>query len=740
MIYCNRFLYLFFLWVEVAYAQPFFTRQDTIKVEENSIILKNAWAGGINSAQFSSIDLDLDGKKDLFIFDRSGNRITTYLNIGSIGVSNYKHAPQFQTKFPPLHDWALLVDYNCDGKEDIFTYSIAGFAVYENTSSLSSGLQFSLVKSQVKSKQFNNVLNLYVSSVDIPALVDVDSDGDIDVLTFQLAGSYVEYHKNLSKELYGSCDSLAFELRNNCWGYFSENPFNNNVQLNDTCSFNVLAPEKNYVPTSDFLQQVQHAGSSLLALDLDGDNDKELIIGDISFKNLVMLTNGGTSSGAKMIAQQPTFPTNSVAVNLSVFPTGYSVDIDNDNLNDLIVTPSAPNISENFKSVWLYKNIGTSNNTAFSHLQDNFLQDGMIDAGENAHPATFDYNADNLQDLVIGNYGYFQQSGGFQSTLTLYENTGTATNPKFNLITRDYASIGAYNFLSIHPTFGDIDGDGDTDMLIGESTGKLNLFTNTAGASNPASFVLSQANYQSIDVGSNATPQLVDANEDGLLDLVIGELGGNLNYYENIGSTSVATFSLVSQNFGNVKVNKPITTIVGSSTPFLFKQSNTFKLFVGSEYGSIYVYDNISNNLSGTFNIIDSMYLDIWESPKSAPFLNDLNNDNYLDLLLGTNTGGVALYMGGVNTTVESSKALPTKSFIVYPTIAENEVTIKQIGICSSNTEIELLTITGVSLQKIKINCNETVNLNLSNFSCGIYFFRNNSLSRPEYSKLIISR
>ncbi|MCB0779375.1 MAG: hypothetical protein KDC03_07565, partial [Flavobacteriales bacterium] len=56
--------------------------------------------------------------------------------------------------------------------------------------------------------------NLFVTQVDVPGIVDVDGDGDLDVLTFSIFGSYMEYHKNLSMELYGTCDSLTFEVRN----------------------------------------------------------------------------------------------------------------------------------------------------------------------------------------------------------------------------------------------------------------------------------------------------------------------------------------------------------------------------------------------------------------------------------------------------------------------------------------------------------------------------------------------
>ena len=116
-------------------AQLNFSRNDSFVVlNNNGDTLKNAWTGGFNSSQFSEIDLDLDGTMDLLAFDKADNRIATFINSGIPNQSSYKHAPEYISNFPELHDWVLLRDYNCDGKMDIFTYSSGGMSVYKNTS------------------------------------------------------------------------------------------------------------------------------------------------------------------------------------------------------------------------------------------------------------------------------------------------------------------------------------------------------------------------------------------------------------------------------------------------------------------------------------------------------------------------------------------------------------------------------------------------------------------------------
>ena len=60
-------------------AQSGFTLNTSIPVNQNGP-LDLAWAGGINFPVFSEIDLNNDNTADLFVFDRSNNRILTFIN------------------------------------------------------------------------------------------------------------------------------------------------------------------------------------------------------------------------------------------------------------------------------------------------------------------------------------------------------------------------------------------------------------------------------------------------------------------------------------------------------------------------------------------------------------------------------------------------------------------------------------------------------------------------------------
>ena len=110
-------------------------RMDSVKIFENSVLLRNPTAGGLNVPEFSAVDLDLDGTLDLFVFDRSGRKLLTFLNHGANGQVDYHFAPEYVSAFPQgITDFALMRDFNCDNKADLFFGTQDGIKVYENVS------------------------------------------------------------------------------------------------------------------------------------------------------------------------------------------------------------------------------------------------------------------------------------------------------------------------------------------------------------------------------------------------------------------------------------------------------------------------------------------------------------------------------------------------------------------------------------------------------------------------------
>jgi hypothetical protein len=682
-----------------------FVRDFSVPVRDSNLtVLGMPWAGGLNACHFNEIDLNLDGIKDLVVFDKAGDRILPFINNGTPGSIDYTYAPRYRYFFPAVTGWLQLKDYNCDGKEDLFAYAVGGIQVWKNVSD--TVLRFQLVTPLLNSFQGFGYSNIPLTYVDYPVIADIDGDGDLDILAFFGLGSFLNMHKNKSMELYGNCDTLLFERTFNCWGNFAENDFDNTINLNIVCPWKC----QEALPAYPYLEQppsggkVKHVGSTMLMLDMNNNGVQDLVLGDSDFMNLILLMNGGTADSAHIVSVDTSFPSNSVPVNLVSMPVPSYVDVNNDGVKDLLVSPFEPNliIPESYKSVWYYENTGASNQPVFTFRADDFLQSDMIDVGSGAYPVFFDQDGDGLMDMIVANYGNLDSNyyefgilrSVFRSRLALYRNTGTASNPEFTLLTRDYAGISDLGLLAVYPAFGDMDGDGDIDMICGASDGKLYYFENTAGPGNPANFVLSQAEYQGIDAGEYSAPVLVDLEGNGLLDLVIGNRSGRLSYYKNTGSANTPVFSFITDSLGKVNVTDYTLSYSGFSTPVFYRDSTgLLKLFVGSEQGRIYYFKDIEANLAGKFTAVDSVliYIDeesetrfIWEGVRSGLAICDLDDDGYPDLIAGNFSGGLHYFKGTTPqpfSSVEQAAHKPEAGFSVFPNPAANRIWVSANGI-----------------------------------------------------------
>jgi len=708
-----------------SFSQGSYIPNVNIPVDILGTTIKNAWAGGLNAPIFSQIDLDGDGRKDLFIFDKDGNRITTYLNNGTVNTVDYHYAPEYRSLFPEgLHDWVLLLDYNCDGKEDIFTYSYsAGMTVYRNDYSVQSGLKFNLEYNLIYSQYGPITSNLYVSAINLPALVDVDFDGDLDVLTFPVSGNFIEYHRNLAKENFNRCDTLVYELDSQlCWGNFGLSGFSNSAILGITCR--VADPAS---PSFDpsVAHGGLHSGSCMLGWDADGDVDIDLINGDVLGNNLLFIENGGDSSFANMVSQDTIFPSYDTPVNLITFPAPYYMDVNNDGNKDLVVAPCISGGSaENFNNVLLYKNTTDNTTNVFNYQKDRFLSDEMIEVGTAASPVFHDVEGDGLTDIIVGNFGYFNPGGNFESGLAYYRNIGSASLPSFEQVTIDFGGFMQLPNTGLNPAFGDIDSDGDSDLFLGEADGKLLWYTNTAGPGTMPVYSLTQAEVLNsvgapIDVGQFSVPQIIDIDRDGLLDLVIGEKGGTLNYYQNTGTPFNPVFTFVSNTFGGVNVTKVNTAIYGYSQPFFYDSLGVWKLYVGTLSGYIYHYDDIDSNLSGNFNLVDSVAYDIYEPSRSFITGANIDGDSRIEFVIGNNDGGITIYDYTITTGVEDEVVL-SDAFSLYPVPASDNLIIRFNNL-NQNKDILLIDALGKTIGDRRSNNNVEV-FDVSGLSEGIYF------------------
>ena len=715
----------------LGFGQFGFERDQSIHVIKNNIQQKFPWVGGLDFCQYSNIDLDLDGTLDLFIFDQTCDKTLTFLQKGAAGEIDFEYAPEYEASFEGFSNWTLLADYNNDGKMDIFTSKPSGAMVLKNVSTASTGLNFVEASSYLFTTIYGGISNLHINGDDIPAIVDVDGDNDLDVLAFYSNSGCVRYYKNLSQELYNHSDSLVFEAANVCWGNFVENDFDNGILFNTCCQYTQVDDPQFVIddrPGND--NQDRHAGSTVLALDLDANTVMDLILGDVVSPNLVMLMNGGTApnTNSAIVSQESNFPSYDVPANMAEYLGAYYVDVNNDNIRDLLVSPLNTITSQNIESNWLYINDGADNFPNFEFQEPNFLQGKMIDHGTGALPVFFDHNSDGLKDLLVSVSGQYDPISGNQITkMAYYENTGTANAPEFTFITDDYQNLssqGSGANLYFYPTFGDLDGDGDDDLILGEYSGYLFLYENTGGAGNPAvytSFVLVGDNQSDfINEGILSAPKIIDLNKDGLLDIVIGKRNGKLTYYENTGSLTTYNFQLKTQSLGDVDVSEYWTS-EGVAVPEFIEIDSEYHLIVGAKNGYLHYYNNIDGNLNGSFDLVDSTLEDINIGKYAAPAIYDIDADNRFEMILGNKRGGVSLFKS------VSISTIGFEDFIidldVYPNPVEDILTIdlsKSTLKAYKDARFVMRDISGRTILSENIKAAKTA-INCKSFGRGVY-------------------
>lgn len=677
-----------------------------VPVEVAGSSLDQAWVGGLNNPQFGNIDLDDDGVKDLVIFDRDGNKILPFLHSGIAGAVDYTYAPEYEAWFPTgLTDWMILRDYNGDGLEDIFAYAIAATKVYKAKRNTDGSISFSLEVGVLEYPGTSGPTNIYTNSVDIPGIDDLNGDGDLDILSFEIAGGKLEYFENQSIETYGHADSLIYDRYTKCWGDFFEGADCNIFAFDDSCG-GMLGPGTG----------TRHSGSAILIVDETGDGPKEILLSDVGCPTVTIMDNVGSTFDAHVGAYDTMWPSYDVPVNIEIFPASFSADINADGLMDVVLAPNLLYESWLQDMVWYYEN-SSSTGLTVSLSSSSFLVGDMLDLGRGTAPVFFDYDADGDMDLLVSNREQFSPSDTAALGIHLLENIGSSSSPSFKLVNDDFAGLSSYTWLDMYPAFGDIDGDGDLDMLVGEQNGTLNLFENTGG-SGPAVFTTAPVlNYMGINEGLNPTPILIDISGDGLLDLVFGEFLGNVNYYMNVGTSTSANLIPISWTWGDVDVRQ-MGWSTGYSVPFMWRDGDgLLQLAVASEQGPLYHYNDIEDHITaGSFNEVSTNFLSNDQGRRTTIAAADLEGDGELDFVIGNQRGGLAMVSYGTGTGIGFHT--PVQKVNLYPNPSTG--TIRLSGLPNSGS-LEVFDAAGRSMAKQGF-AEQTLSLDLSKLSSGFYF------------------
>ena len=547
--------------------------------------LKNPWAGGMNSVQFFQIDLDGDAREDLVVFDRSAQHLKTFVKNASGG---FTYAPAYQQRFPVIENWMNLVDYDGDGDKDLFTSTPGGIQVYPNL-----GNNFPKSTGTLKSTGLNGLINIYVSATDIPAIADMDGDGDLDILAFESAGHFITYYENVG--------DLKYVTKSLNWG---------NFYLNDCqdIAFNVV-PE--FVLSTQATSQVQHAGNTLALWDPDKNGIYDLIIGHVGCPGFIHMKNEGTRDKPKFSNADYNFPASSPHTVPSL-ASGSPIDLDGDGFLDLIASSHLPDLNPALETASYYR----SENGALVLKTKAFLQEEMIDVGDNASPVFYDVEGDGDLDLMIGS-----------GSVTLYENV----NGTLSFKSRDFLPLAGASGIQLQVV--------NSRLMLYYLKGSAVYYRVYSGGQLGEEKPLNVASLRE-------TSRLYDINQDGSLELVV------LDY---LGGTRVYDWSDLTKPYQRIE-----TAFRGIAYADITGDGNAERITVDAS-GFLYV--------SGLGLEVQRLPFQVGQNAQISTA--DFNRDGKLDIVVGLASGGVQLFQ---NT---SEISIPSEELYVWPNPASSLVNIR---------------------------------------------------------------
>ncbi len=215
------------------------------------------------------------------------------------------------------------------------------------------------------------------------------------------------------------------------------------------------------------------------------------------------------------------------------------------------------------------------------------------------------------------------------------------------------------------------------DIIVGDRNGFVNLFVRTSD--DP--ITLTQAPKitcagVTIDVGSNSAPVMVDWDEDGELDMLLGnESPGNIRLYLNDGGDSVPVFSSYSL------IQSGSSAIAHyRNAPQVYDMNGDGKkdILVGANDNKVYFYENVGTNESPAFSgntVIATKYsgMRLW--------VNDWNEDGLPDMLTSDYNGYVWMWIQNPTGTWEAQGAeIEARRLSASANPVQNSVTITGTG------------------------------------------------------------
>lgn len=551
--------------------------------------LTQPFLGGFNIPRPQLVDIDGDGDDDLFVQEESGEVMFFEHVPGATPAFRWRTA-RFQDL--DVGEWYRFVDLDRDGDMDLLAERRFSYLRYYRNDGTAERARFVAAADTLRDTDGNPIFS---DRQNIPNATDIDCDGQIDLLIGRLVGTVTRYEET------GTDERGVPRFRH----------------LTD--SFEDI----------EIVAQIGSAhGANTMALgDVDGDGDEDLFWGDYFEPGVLFVENTGTCRSPSLRGEPRPFPVGDPLVT-----SGYNAptlgDVDHDGDPDLLVGVLGGAYNPNTTTVDNFHYLEQTAGGAFEHRTSRFVS--TIDVGAESVPIVVDLDGDGDDDLLVGNK--IEQDDTRNGALYRLVNDGTSHRPSLRF-DGELDVGGGYHLL---PAFGDLDGDGGLDVILGSWEDALRLYVNESDDGS-IDLTLRDSAFVTLTRGRNATPTLGDIDGDGDLDLFVGESSGSLNYYENTGSRTEPRFTLVSDEFGGIDVGR-------RSLPVLhdLDGDGDLDLVVGSESSGLLVIRNVGSPREPEF--VEEGTLGVDDFGFSAPAFIDLDGDGDHDLLLGGQRGGLWYY------------------------------------------------------------------------------------------------
>lgn len=590
------------------------------------------FVGGLNLPRPQLADADGDGDLDLFVQEVS-DQVMYFENAGTGAqdadprAKNAGPSPVYRwvsDAFENLSvgEWYRFADVDLDGDLDLLAEQPFSYIRYYRNDGGSGPASYVLAADTLKDVTGEPIFS---DRQNIPNAADIDCDGRLDLLIGRLTGTITRYEAE-------SVDDGGVPRFRHVTDSFED--------------IEIVAA----------VQGSRHGANTMALGDVDQDGDPDLFWGDFFEAGLLYIENTGTCARPVLRGAPRPFP-----LRAPVATSGYNApalgDTDGDGDLDLVMGVLGGAFNPNRTTVdnlWHFEQDASG---GFTATTAQLLP--ALDVGSESLPAITDLDGDGDLDILVSNK--IESTSTRTAALYAFENTGSPRAPAFAARGVVPGLPEAYHYA---PAFGDLDGDGDEDLLLGQWRDIVAYYRNEGpGPGLLPRWTLVDSAAAVLTRGRNTTPALGDLDGDGDLDLIVGEASGVLNYYRNEGGPTAPEFRLVSDRFQDIDVGRrsvpalvdldgdgDLDLAVGTETSGLRLFFNEGVALTSGAGDGVQVGDGVQagNGAQGgepLFVEAPSIGLDV--PAFATPAFADIDGDGDRDLVLGGAGGGLVVYRRG---------------------------------------------------------------------------------------------